>query len=60
MHRRDSGAIGRAETKAAKDAERQRSAAVVWAEVDAAERERDERTTRLRAARLARDGQKRN
>lgn len=57
MDRRDSGVTGRAETKAAKDAERQRSAAAVWAEVEAAEQERDARTARLRAARLARNMQ---
>lgn len=55
MDRRDSGAIGRAQTRAAKDAERQRSAAAVWAEVEAAEQKRDARTEQLRAARLARD-----
>ena len=55
MHQRSSGATDRAETKAAKDAERQRAAATVWAEIDAALRERDARTERLRAARLARD-----
>lgn len=54
MDRRDSGAIGRAETKAAREADRQQAAAVVWAEVEAERRALDERTARLRAQRLAR------
>ncbi len=53
----DHGAIGRAEARAAKDAERRRLAATDWAEVEDAEHERDERTERLRAARLVREAQ---
>jgi hypothetical protein len=54
LDRQDSGAIGRAETKAAREAERSEAAAVVWAELER-QREVDDRTARLRALRLARD-----
>ena len=55
LDRQDSGAIGRAETKAARQAERSEAAAVVWAELEQQRREVDDRTARLRALRLARD-----
>ena len=45
----------RAETKRAKTADRLAAAEEVWAEVDAGLKARDEKTERLRAARLARD-----
>lgn len=54
MHQRDSGFVGRAETRAAKDAERQHAAAIVWAEIEEAKQKRDTRTAQLRATRLAR------
>lgn len=57
MDQRDSGAIGRAETKAAKEAQRQQEAAIVWAEVAAERQAVEARTERLRAARLAREAQ---
>lgn len=59
MDRRDSGTAGRAETKAAKAAERQDQAATVWAEVEAAKQAVDEKTERLRAARKVREAQQR-
>lgn len=59
MDQRDSGAIGRAETRAAKEAQRQQEAAVVWAEVEEERQAVEERTARLRAARLAREAQQR-
>ncbi|WP_336490495.1 hypothetical protein [Methylobacterium nigriterrae] len=55
MDQRDSVAIGRAATKAARDAERSQMAAAVWAEVEAERKAVDERTARLRALRLARE-----
>jgi hypothetical protein len=55
LDRQDSGAIGRAETKAAREAERSEAAAVVWADLERERREVDDRTARLRALRLARD-----
>ncbi|MGU3402116.1 hypothetical protein [Methylobacterium brachiatum] len=55
MDRQDSGAVGRAETKAAREAERSEAAAAVWAELERERREVDDRTARLRALRLARD-----
>ena len=55
MSEHDSSAIGRAETRAAKMAEREQQAAAVWAEVEAERQAVEERTARLRAARLARD-----
>jgi hypothetical protein len=55
LDRQDSGAVGRAETKAAREAERSEAAAVVWAELEQQRREVDDRTARLRALRLARD-----
>lgn len=55
---RDSGAVGRAETKAAREAERSEAAAAVWADVERERRARDERTARLRAQRLAREAAK--
>lgn len=58
VDQRDSGAIGRAETKAAKEAQRQQEAAVVWAQVEKERQAVEERTERLRSARLARDAQK--
>lgn len=57
MDQRDSGAIGRAETRAAKEAQRQQEAAVVWAEIEEERQAIEERTVRLRAARLARNEQ---
>lgn len=57
MDQRDSGAIGRAETRAAKEAQRQQEAATVWAEIEAQRQAVDDRTERLRAARLARQAQ---
>jgi hypothetical protein len=57
VDQRDSGAIGRAETKAAKEAQRQQEAAIVWAEVAAERQAVEARTERLRAARLAREAQ---
>ena len=59
MDQRDSGAIGRAETRAAKEAQRQQEAAVVWAEVEEERQAVEERTARVRAARLAREAQQR-
>ncbi len=50
--------MDRAETRAAKEAQRQQDAAAVWAEVEAERQAVDERTERLRAARLARGGQR--
>lgn len=55
LDRQDSGAIGRAETRAAREAERSEAAAVVWAELKRQRREVEDRTARLRALRLARD-----
>lgn len=55
LDRQDSGAVGRAETKAAREAERSEAAAAVWAELERERREVDDRTARLRALRLARD-----
>lgn len=57
MDNRDSGAVDRAETRAAKEAQRQQDAAIVWAEVEAERKAVDERTERLRAARLAQEAQ---
>lgn len=58
MHLRNSATIGRAETKAAKQAEREQAAAIVWAEVEAERQAVDRRTARLRAERLAREIQR--
>ncbi|POR40516.1 hypothetical protein [Methylobacterium sp. V23] len=44
----------RSETKATKGAERERAAQEAWAEIHDASRAHDERTERLKAARLAR------
>lgn len=55
MDHRDSGAVGRAETKAARKAERSEAAAAVWADVERERRKLDERTARLRAQRLAQE-----
>lgn len=55
MHNRDSAAVDRAETRAAKEAQRQQDAATVWAEVEADRQAVEARTERLRAARLARE-----
>ncbi len=49
--------MDRAETRAAKEAQRQQDAATVWAEVEADRRAIEMRTERLRAARLARDAE---
>lgn len=57
MDRRDSGAIGRAEMKAAKEAQWQQDAAV-WAEAEKERQAVEERTVRLRTARLARNAQR--
>ncbi len=57
MDDRDSGAADRAETRAAKLAEREQNAATVWAEVEAKQQSVEKRTAELRAARLAREAQ---
>ncbi|GEO98335.1 hypothetical protein [Methylobacterium haplocladii] len=54
MSRDQSHNIDRAETKAAKAAEQQAKAAVIWGEIEADRRAVDDRTERLRALRLAR------
>ena len=48
----------RAETKAAKQAEKREKAAEVWAEVNAGQKAVEDRTARLRAARLANEAEK--
>ncbi len=57
MQNRDSAAVDRAETRAAKEAQRQQDAATVWAEVEADRQALEARTERLRAARLARNAE---
>ncbi len=57
MEDRDSGTADRAETRAAKLAEREQNAATVWAEVEAKQLALEKRTTQLREARLAREVQ---
>lgn len=57
MGQRDSGAVGRAETKAAREAQRQQDAAAVWAEIEEERQAVEARTARLRAARLRQDTQ---
>ena len=47
----------RAETRAAKLADRERDAQEVWTEVERQQRARDERTEQLRAMRLERERQ---
>jgi hypothetical protein len=45
----------RAETKAARAADRERNAQEVWAQVEAEQRAREEKTERLKALRLAQE-----
>lgn len=45
----------RVETKAAKTADRERNAQEVWAEVEAEQRVREEKTERLKALRLVQE-----
>lgn len=53
MPARPSHVVDRIETKAAKDAERERIAQAAWSELNEALRARDEKTERLKALRLA-------
>ena len=55
MNQNNSGAIGWAETKAAKRAEARTITAEVWAGIQAEEQATDDWIVALRAARLARD-----
>jgi hypothetical protein len=54
MPEKPSHIIDRNETKAAKSAERERVAQSAWADVHDASKAQDEKTERLKAARLAR------
>ncbi|GEP08002.1 hypothetical protein [Methylobacterium oxalidis] len=55
MPDRPSHVVDRAETRAARTADRQRVAQEVWAEIEEQQRARDDKTERLRAMRLAQE-----
>ena len=57
MSDRPSHVVNRAETKAAKAADRQRMAKEVWSEVEREKHDRDAKTERLKAMRLAQEQQ---
>ncbi|MEA1832136.1 hypothetical protein U8607_08570 [Methylobacterium durans] len=54
----DSGTRDRAETRAAKQREREVAGAAAWQDHEAEQRAIEERTQRLRAMRLAREAEK--
>ena len=57
MSDKPSHVVNRAETKAAKVADRQRVAEEVWSEVEREQRKQDVKTERLKALRLSREAE---